>query len=60
MPDLSTLRMDIRPVSAFQTWMHADYTFNTYRAYHAVGIYEAIFAPDGVDVAYDGLVIRFS
>lgn len=40
MPDLSTLRMDIRPVSAFQTWMHAGYTFNTYRA---VGIYEAIF-----------------
>lgn len=43
MPDLTTLRLEVHPVSAFQTWTHAGYTFSTYRAYHAIGVYEAIF-----------------
>jgi len=42
-PDLSALSMQVRPVSAFQSWQHGGYRFCTYRAYHAIGEYEAIF-----------------
>jgi phosphoribosyl 1,2-cyclic phosphate phosphodiesterase len=42
-PDLSTLRLQVHPVSAFQTWSHSGYTFSTFKAHHAIGEYEAIF-----------------
>ena len=42
-PDLASLRLEVQPVSAFQTWERTGYTFSSYQAHHAIGVYEALF-----------------
>lgn len=42
-PDLAILRTEAHTVHAFDCWQRNGYTFNAYRAYHAVDHLEALF-----------------
>jgi phosphoribosyl 1,2-cyclic phosphate phosphodiesterase len=41
--DPALLSVDPHTVHAFERWQHAGYTFESFRAYHAIGILEALF-----------------